>query len=269
MFLTRYIIKTKLHFWVTERQITRWLDRTNLFFILSIGRSGTMFLAHLLNRANGVSVYHEPVDADRRAYPEAFHSFEQASRYIRTFRRKEIFLRAGGADTTAYGEVNSWLRRHAQALEECFPSATLIHVVRDGRNVIRSMAARRTMTPEDKITSKIAPQPGDPWHSQWQHMDRFARLCWYWQIENAYLRTNIGKTVHFEKMISDYDYFFKNILEPCQIELPKELWEQAVTNPKNATRQHTIVPWTDWEPYQRETFVRICGQEMKNNGFEV
>lgn len=270
MLLTRHVIKIKLRLWVTESRVKKWFDRTNTFFILAIGRSGTAFLADLLNQANGSAVYHEPVDADRRAYPQAFHNSKKALEYVRSFRKKEMYLRAGDRmDITTYGEVNSWLRRHAQAIKESFPNATLIHLIRDGRHVVRSMMARKTMTPQDKTTSKIYPSPADPWHVQWQNMDRFARLCWYWQVENAYLRTNIGETVHLEKILNNYDYFHDNVLEPCQIELPKGIWERAVNNPKNVTAQHSMASWNDWDPSQRETFLRICGQEMRNNGFEI
>lgn len=41
-------LKTRLSFWITEKEIEEWKDNTDIFFILSQGRSGTNFLASLL-----------------------------------------------------------------------------------------------------------------------------------------------------------------------------------------------------------------------------
>jgi Sulfotransferase family len=269
MVWTRDVIRTKLRFWITESQVTEWAERTNLFFILAIGRSGTAFLADLLNQVPGAAVYHEPVKADFQAYPQAFHDPQKALKYIHSFRSKEIYLRAGEANLTTYGEVNSLLRRHSQALKEFFPKATFLHLIRDGRHVVRSMAARTALTPGDEKTLDIYPTAADPWHNEWSKMDRFARLCWYWQVENAYLRKTIAKTVHFEKIITDYNYFKANVLEPCHLELPMDLWKKSVSKPKNVTTKHKMASWTDWDASQKATFDRICGQEMTISGFEM
>ncbi|MFW6070645.1 MAG: sulfotransferase, partial [bacterium] len=180
------MLKTHLQFWITSRRVDAWSEKVNVFFVLAIGRSGTSFLAHLLDQAPGAHVVHEPIGEDFMAYQEAFHDPDAARSYVHRFRKKEIYLRARAVQMEhmeAYGEVNSALRRHARALAAAFPDAVLFHLVRDGRDVVRSMSARRTMTPEDKNTNAIRPRPGDPWAGKWEQMDRFARLCWYWQVE--------------------------------------------------------------------------------------
>lgn len=263
------MLKTHLQFWITNRRVDAWAETVNVFFVLALGRSGTSFLAHLLNQAPGAHVVHEPIGEDFMAYQEAYHDPKAAEGYVKRFRKKEIYLRARRLQTMGtYGEVNSALRRHARALTGAFPKATLFHLVRDGRDVVRSMSARRTMTPEDKNTSAIRPRPGDPWADEWEKMDRFARLCWYWQVENAYLRRSVERTVHFEALLDSYDYLCAHVLEPAGLQLPASVWEKAINRPRNVTQEHAMPPWEKWTPAQKETFRAICGDEMRKNGYD-
>lgn len=259
---------TRLHFWVRERQVDEWAERTNIFFVLALGRSGTTFLAHLLDKAPEAAIFHEPVHADFGAYRRAFHEPASTMEYVNTFRKKEIYLRVRGKPLETYGEVNSVLRRHAVALQAAFPNSTLIHLIRDGRDVIRSMMARKTMGPADRNTEGIRPRPGDKYAEAWEEMDRFAQLCWYWQVENAYLRRNVGHRVQLEALLAGYDYFCEHLLEPVGLQLPAAIWKEAVDRPRNVTTDHVMPPWEEWTSARKETFRAICGEEMRKNGYD-
>jgi hypothetical protein len=267
MLVSRKIIRTRLHFWITGRTIDEWARQTGIFFVLAIGRSGTHFLSDLLNKVPGTCIFHEPVREDFAAYVRAFHSGEEAKGYVHTFRKKEIYLRARAMHLGTYGEVNSLLRRHAYALQEAFPGAAFVHLVRDGRDIVRSMMARKTMTPEDRFTVAIQPHAEDQWRDKWAQMDRFARLCWYWQVENAYLRTAIGRTVQFERLVSSYEYLSEHLLQVCGLDLPEQEWQRAIAAPKNVTLKHRIPAWQGWSAEQKQTFKEICGEEMERNGY--
>ncbi len=269
MYPSRKMIKTKLKFWYSNKKINGWIKENSIFFILAIGRSGTNFFSQLLNKSKNAYIVHEPVRSDFRAYSEAFFSEKKAYKYFKTFRRKEIYLRAKLKNKEIYGEVNSVIRRHCKAIRKSFPNASLFHLVRDGRDVIRSMTARKTMTSEDPNTKSIRPTKDSPWYDKWVSMSRFEKLCWYWDVENRYLHENIDTIIYFEKLISDYEYFNKNLLVPLNLEISKDIWEKEVKSPKNITKQHTIPHWNDWDPKKLESFNKICGETMKNLGYEI
>lgn len=268
MYPSRKMVKTKLKFWHTSNKIDDWINKKNIFFILAIGRSGTNFFSQLLDRSKNAYIVHEPVRSDFRAYKEAFFSEGKAYRYFKNFRKKEIYLRAKLKNATVYGEVNSVIRRHCNAIKKVFPEAKIFHLVRDGRDVVRSMMARKTMTSEDPNTKTIEPIKEDPWFSKWEDMNRFERLCWYWDIENRYLHENIDITIYFEKLISDYEYFNEILLEPLKLQIPKDIWEEEVKSPKNITKKHTFPHWSEWDPEKLESFNKICGETMKNLGYK-
>lgn len=212
-------------------------------------------------------MFHEPVFEDFDAYVKAFYSHQDAEKYIERFRKKEIYVRMRHINSGVYGEVNSILRRHAEAVKKAFPEIALIHLVRDGRDVVRSLMSRRAMTIRDSISIRIHPTKTDPWQIQWAHMDRFSRLCWYWQVENSYLRTVIGKPVQFEKILSSYEYFHNEILKPCHIHIDKKEWEVAIASPRNTTSSFQMPKWDDWTAEQQRVFREICGDEMAKCGY--
>lgn len=256
-------------FWIGPASIARWAGKTHLFFVLGMGRSGTSFLADLLDTDPDAYVVHEPVQRDFEAYPRAFRSQTDAERYVGRFRSREIFVRGSREGKPTYGEVNSTLRRHVHALRKAFPNAVYLHLVRDGRDVVRSMMARATMTADDPHTARIRPHPEDPLFDDWPRMDRFARLCWYWATENAFVREAIGVTIRFENLLSDYEYFAERLLEPCGVRVSQNDWEAAVSQPRNKTSRHRMAGSDSWSPDLKETFKRICGGEMLVTGYEL
>lgn len=253
---------------VSQGQVEEWAAKWKTFFILGLGRSGTEFMSSFLNKANGAYVFHEPVFEDFNAYVKAFYSSHDAEIYIQKFRMKEIYLRMRHSVPGVYGEVNGALRRHAPAIKSFLPNTTLIHLVRDGRDVVRSLMSRGTMTMNDPFNIRIHPVETDPWKSEWNGMDRFSRLCWLWQVDNGYLRTTIGRIAQFEKILNSYEYFYREILNPCHINIEKKIWEAAVSAPRNMTSKFKISKWEDWTPEQQKIFRKICGDEMEKCGYE-
>ncbi len=254
--------------WIGRNQLEEWMTNWKFFFILGFGRSGTAFLADLLNSAPGAYVFHEPVLEDIPAHLRAHYDAMTAVRYLNGFRWMEICTRMRGQVPGVYGEVNSHLRCHVAAIKHTLPRVTLIHIVRDGRNVVRSTIPRRMMTPRNPFSLMIHPLNSDPWYSYWSKMDRFARLCWYWQEENRRLRMNIGQTIQLEKILTNYGYFHDEVLVPLGIEVDQKTWQAATASPRNATTTHQMPKWDDWTPEQQHIFREICGDEMAKYGYE-
>jgi hypothetical protein len=125
------------------------------------------------------------------------------------------------------------------------------------------------MTFKNPFSMSMHPMDTDPWKAHWNEMDRFARICWYWQEENRRLRTTLGKTVQFEKVLSSYEYFSSEILEPCSIHIEKTDWETAKSTPRNITSKFSMPKWGQWSQEHQKTFKDICGEEMKQCGYKI
>jgi len=263
-------IRLIMRSWLTDAaDINQYFQDRPPFFILSLGRSGSTFLARMLNKANGVLVNHEPTRIDFIAYLLAYYQPDYAAAYLAGYRKRLMFEYITRSSDLTYGEVNSLLRRHARAIQNVYPSAITIHLVRDGRDVIRSMMARKTFTARDPISSMIKPKANDKYVDQWPLMSRFERMCWYWWSENKYLSVNVGHFVRFEDLIHDYAYFSEYILDVLGLSIPEITWSGMITRPKNKTMNHTFPHWTDWDSRSKDAFYAICGDLMIQFGYEV
>lgn len=249
--------------------VDRWLGGVDVFFIVSIGRSGTAYLARLLDGIPEALVEHEPVPEDALSFRKTFVSPGEAARYVRRFRQKDISLRVRRARVRSYGEVNSVLRRHVDALSEVFPGAKFIHLVRDGRDVVRSMMARGSLGRYDDVARGIGPYLVAGEGVKWEGLDRFERLCWYWRKENEFLRERIPRVARFEDVLSDWRSFREQILDPIGLTMAHGQWRKEGSHVQNPTERHVMPEPEEWARSRTDTFRRICGEEMRCYGYRV
>jgi hypothetical protein len=256
----------------SDREVDSLLAKTKLFFILGTGRSGTQMLSGLLNKSEKALVVHEPNrHEDRNLYTEIRQNSALAVQYLNEFRRYGIYRRIMASMPQIYGEVTGTLRYHCAALKEVFPHVRLFLLVRDGRDVVRSvMNMKRFYKKGSKKFHSLGPLESDHFHEQWHAMSRFEKICWAWADTNRVLLEIIpDDVVYFERVISDYDYTKQRLFEPLGLSISFEQWrESAKHKSKNATKVHTFPHWKDWRTREEESFDRICGQMMIELGYE-
>lgn len=262
-------LKNYFYFWIDDEDVDTFLYRKNIFFILAIGRSGTTFLSNLLNKNPDIHVVHEPLFLETNPYQKAYWNDMEAENYIQNFRKKEIYLRIIKKNVKSYGEVNSFLRRHAKSLKKSFQNAHFFHLIRDGRDVVRSMVSHGAMKKNAPDTKGIQPKKEDPFRKNWNKFSHFQKVCWYWQIENKYLRESIDNTIHFEKIISDYEYLNTILLNKINVDLSEETWVKYKNKRKNFTVKYNIPKWEKWNKKMKNEFKEICGEEMEKNGYKI
>jgi hypothetical protein len=243
------------------------LSRCRLFFITGMGRSGTAFLANLLDDVPGASVYHEN-HKDFNALIDAYLNPVRAEKYLDGIRGRIIASRILHSKCEIYGEVNSLLRYHVVPLQNRV-NVTLLHLVRDGRMVVRSAMGRKTFTSADKNhTGRLMPLADDPYRERWRVMDRFEKICWYWASTIKYLLQQSLPVVRFEDVLGSYELFHRQLLDPLKIEISYERWQLERDKPQNASHHNTFPAWKDWTKDQQDQFHEICGDVMGLLGYE-
>ena len=236
--------------------------------MIGMGISGTVFLANLLGRGADCAVYHE-TPRDRDALVAAYWKSDLAGDYISGSRSRLIASRILLSKAKTYGEVNSYLRYHVDAIQQYW-QPTILHLVRDGRDVVRSMMNRKTYTYMDrKHSGQIVPQPDDPWYSQWPTFDRFSKICWYWASANEYLLVRKLPIVRFEDILSSYDLFAEQVLQPLSINISIDVWRHHVQKPLNVSRVSDFPAWDNWTFEQYHQFTTICGPVMEKLGYRM
>jgi hypothetical protein len=241
------------------------------FFIVSTGRTATKWLADLLNRCPNTLVEHEPIPRETLAHKAAIEKLDAAEKYIKNFRLKEIYLRVAKEhpDLKTYGEVNGILRRHIAPIRKHIPKVKMIHLVRDGRNFVRSVMSRGTYSGRHPVYSDFRPPIVDDYSERWERLSEFEKTCWIWQWENGYMRQHLGQRARFEDITSSYYFFKKQILEPLGLDLRENAWKTQAQRPKNVSAKYNLGKWDDWTSEQKDKFAHICEKEMEHYGYEI
>lgn len=236
------------------------LEKRRVFLVTSTGRTGTTWLATLLNRIDDCHVAHEPLPVEQCAHVQALQDPDTAWDYLAGFRLREMAWRLQRDSCSIYGEVNGALRRHIKPLRGLLPHSRIIHLVRDPREVIISMLNRTALTVDDKIYSELD-HPADIERAEWLSMDRFAKLCWLWSADNAHLRLNSDGRAVFEEVTRNFASFRKQILEPLELHLDEAIWTEHLHLGRNATLQrndqHDV-----WTKQQNDVFERFVVPEL-------
>jgi hypothetical protein len=257
-----------------------------LFFILALGRSGTNFLASLLAQDPKTRVHHQPDAGDPKLLALRYAGgFDTVAEALLEERFARLLAEAEGRGAEIYGEVNSYLRYETTWLSKRF-QPTLIYLVRDGRDFVRSAFTRTVYTPWEEQQS-VVPKDEDPYAPQWGSMSRFQRLCWYWKHTNEMLARSHGRPVQLERLLQDYDYLSERVLVPTGVCISREQWSRAVSKPVNTSEQDRrmrllrrwilrrpqdqkippIPRWSHWDREMTEQFWQICGPTMEKMGY--
>ncbi len=251
-------------------------------FVLALGRSGTQFLARMLQHDPNAAVYHEPYAEDRINMALRHAGMGTVVDGKMATRFEEMARRSAGH--SLHLETNSYLRYEAPWLAQNL-DAKLIHLVRDPRTFVPSAYARDVYTPAD-IQAPIVPHNSDAYARKWQHMDRFAKICWYWNHSNTQLADTTPNSIHMESILDDYEALSEHILQPFGLQLDKAVWQNEVSRPANtrtryrcrrilrglsgrASRAHhmKLPAFPQWSTEQKKIFDEICGGTMERLGY--
>lgn len=178
-----------------------------LFFGASAGRSGTMFLANLLNAEDGVLCVHEGKIREHETAGVQhlpFLTLENRMAYEYPEKRDEILERKRPESLLdqlvqehgVFGDVAYNNSPFLEPLAKRFPAAKFLISVRDGREFVRSATVLSGEDPtpvgwypDDKPLSemeryisfgRLRPKQGSVEADVWEDWSAFQKNCWLW-----------------------------------------------------------------------------------------
>ncbi len=181
-------------------------------FIIAHGRSGTMWVAKALDLCTDLKARHESM-------------------------KYEFGADFGGVESNG----NFWQR--APELRRLYPGALVIHQVRDGRRVVRSVLSRKP-----KRT--------------------FEEACKRWDRRNTQMMEDVDDSLRFrlEELTTDFQCFERLAkLVGAQFVNPT-MWQQIRSNRINAYRNSFPDP-AEWTRGQKAMFWEACGGTMLLCGY--
>lgn len=245
------------------------LNEKEFFLLTSTGRTGTTLFANMLNSVDDYYVEHEPVLSEQYYHKLAMEDPAASFKYIEEFRLKETCLRIRRQENCRrYGEVNGALRRHLEAINLFVPNCKMVHVIRDGREVVSSILNRTTLTAQDKIYGELMPHESVIDRQRWKAMSRFQKIVAIWNFENSYMSQHCDFTVRFEDLISQYEYAKTKLFEPLAIPVDFRTWQRFVGEKVNSRKKNEDkFSYLNWGEDQKRFFWEECGEQMQAHGY--
>ena len=229
-------------------------------FVLSTGRIGSIFLAKQLDRHPDLLIKRSPHHRTEsfRYLRWRNHAFKNWTcrqwlpfgRYYR-WKLASIRRKTMRGSNQHYVEVNNYVFPLYPELKRAFPSAKLIHVIRDPRTFLPSALNRGwCLNPHDPRVKPF--HTGEMTKDEWKMLTGAQQLAWYWTHTNSMIQDfEPDATIRFEKIFRGDHSGFGDMLDV--IGVPRD-FEKAVEfgEKTNRTREFYVPSWENWQPEWRE-----------------
>ncbi len=244
-----------------------WAAKRRIFF-LSTARSGSKWLANVVDRATPAVGRHElslnhtweegSLREDKRT-GEGFRSFIQEREVVRA-RLREAAAWIGQLHDD-YAEPNVYLAHCLDELREVFPDAVFVHLHRDGQDVVRSLLNRSWYdTPDDDRHPELDVEG-------WSSMSQLEKCCWYWARTNEAIATVTDVSIPLDIVTADPVALEDRLSEVgLRVTLPEVL---AKEHPQRLNENYAsdVPAFDDWQDAGRQAFARICGSVQRRLGY--
>lgn len=260
-------------------------------FILSTGRTGTVYISSLLDQVKGVISAHEPKPSRvLNAWTTAFLEGKVSDKFMAAAlagKRQKL----GRRHQDIYVEMNNFVAGFAAAADETFTNTKIIHIVRDPRDFITSLTNRGDNDGIRLLFNKYVPYWAYvPKGAKKRNLTAVSRAAYRWVAINEYLN-DWGKQ-HADK----YQLFkFEDILshaDPKKIDpvlsaigltksqinklnySPTSRYKKARFSPidrpidaNNTSSRQIMAKWPEWSDADKRLVAKICGPLMKTYGY--
>lgn len=242
--------------------------------IVSSGRTGTQFLARYFD-ANypGVVGRHEPPPRYRlriavNAHAAGALSRERTLRMLAARRRRLV----DRLDAELYVESNPFLWGAVDLFDEVFESPTVVHVVRDPRDQVRSSLGHGTGSGWKALANRFVPwwsprAPGAPASG-----DAFERAAWQWAVVNERLdafgpRCADYRRLRYEDLFDETSSGLRALCAHLGLAFagagaPVDPGERI-----NRSAREVLPGWRDWSEARCRSLQRIAGPRMERYGY--
>lgn len=236
-------------------------------FILSTGRTGTDFFTRLFNEAVPEAwSLHEPRPAFRRRGQQLLSRSPSAFE-LQYFRLPRI-QRHRAREESLYVETNYHLFACIPLLRKAFPGAFIVHIIRDGREVVTSWLNKWRYITNEHITPFHL--PGHPDQEKWPYWDPLERNAWYWRtVQEVVDRDGVDMKLRFEDLFKENGGDVLKLLEALEdrIGYDPDHVKGLLREKVNPSPRRFFPAYKEWPDHWKENFERIAGSKMEELGY--
>lgn len=266
--------------------------KTQPFFIVSSGRSGTQMMEKLLSTFPNLEMHHEylctHVQPIAVRYYLGLMSFREVCETLAKLHGSAIHY----SRADLWGDSSNKLSWLIEGLHELFPSAKFIYLVRDGRKVVSSFyhklgdecyddrstailqaylddPVKNPSPPPEKKYWWNLPRPGASQAEAFLSYNQFQRICFHWGEVNRFILDKLAKiaperkrTYKLEELVSDSD-LLRDMLAFLNLPYSDSLFSML-------QRPHNVNVPRDYPltKEQREQLMTLAGDMMRYFGYD-
>ncbi len=236
-------------------------------FILSTGRTGTDFFTRLFNEAVPEAwSLHEPKPAFRRRAYRLLSS--TPSHFDVEYFRIPRLRRQRKRKKPLYVETNYHLFACIPLIRRAFPDALIVHIVRDGREVVTSWLNKWRYITNDHITPYHIPGHSD--QEKWPYWDPLQKNAWYWRtVQEVVERDGVDLTLRFEELFKGDRKEVYRLLDRLsdRVSYEKERVEALLDEKVNPSPRRFFPAYDEWPEHWKEHFEQVAGEKMRALGY--
>ena len=238
-------------------------------------------MAHLFSKDSRILSLHEPHPSMLDISNKYIKGFVNESEVIKEFKHKRYFYfrKAQLEKKELYIESNNRLYSLIPVIKEIFEDYRIIHIVRDGREVVRSGMNRKYYTNNDVFFKKrimALDFKNDEYYSQWNEMSSFEKTCWWWQKKDSIIYSQVkncekARTYKYEELFFSNDaQLFEELIRFIGIDdvtSQKKYFLQNRNKKINKNNLNNFPKWNEWNDEQKNKFNLIAGEHMQEMGY--
>jgi len=238
----------------------------NTIFVTSTGRTGTDFFTTLFNEYVGNAwSLHEPRPAFRRRSHQLIS--REPTLFDKLYFKLPRIKKHRKHDEEWYVETNYHLATAIDFVREVFPQTTVIHVIRDGRDVVTSWLNKYRYITNDHL---LPEHVGDAEAMKsWESWNPLQKLAWYWKTINQLAgQSEPDMWLRFEDIFAGDKKAVFEVLERFEgLDYERSQVQQLLERKVNKTRTPFFPPYEQWPSLWKEQFDEIAGDAMKRFGY--
>jgi len=273
----------------------------NKVFIFGTGRCGSKTLYEIFRTIPLTHSNHEGVWYDRSGNQKKMGSFREFNKkvfynradnndfYTKSYlnhqdenffnimdgffeKRKKIISACKGKFN--YIDINPYSYLFATYIIKKYPDAKFIHLVRNGKEVVRSFYERTGTTYPDGIneenytgwqSGKPRPLIGNKYYHDWKSYDRFQKICWFWNFVNKEIIKRLEPVSEKNKMLLRLEDLSKNkILDTLEFLKLGKKFDRKKIAVHNVGKKNKI----QWDKEKTDFFWDMNYDLMKKIGYK-
>ena len=259
----------------------RMLNGNKLRFILSAGRTGTVFLSQSMGMLFPQhQIVHEP-KSSRRMFMA--YNAEMAG-LLPTGTARSIFVRNRTRvieqipENCVRLELNPFLHPLAPSLHELVSPLHVVHLVRDARSWIESIVNFGASGWKKHIIEFLpfARTIPDQVRKEWRRLDTIGKFAWRWRMANDQILTVLNHTdnyriIRFEDLFGSDDENVSDAFSSLISILPGSATGSTDDLPwlkkANRSERRIVNSWQSWPNSTKAQVDDICGELLLRFGY--